>query len=139
MRRERSIRLPAICCAGSGRFFHSHRRRAQPGERVTLPSERKQIQLPASTLAKFVGTYQLKTGLRLTITLSGNQLYQQMGMQGKNPLFAESETRFFLKVPDAQVEIPGRRLNRSTDAASKRSRPYGDAPNSFSAASAASV
>ena len=39
------------------------------------------------------------------MTLEGGQLMTQATNQPKFPLFAESETLFFLKVVDAQVEF----------------------------------
>jgi hypothetical protein len=45
-------------------------------------------------------------GVNMTITLADNQLVSQMSRQGKVPLFAESETMFFLEVVDAEIEFP---------------------------------
>jgi hypothetical protein len=39
------------------------------------------------------------------MTLEDGRLMAQATNQNKNPLFAESETKFFLKVVDAQVEF----------------------------------
>jgi hypothetical protein len=39
------------------------------------------------------------------MTLEGGQLMTQATGQPKFPLFAESETKFFLKVVDAEVEF----------------------------------
>ena len=41
----------------------------------------------------------------LAITIEGKQLMSQATGQPKFPLFAESPTKFFLKVVDAQVEF----------------------------------
>jgi len=75
------------------------------GQPVKLTSERKEIALPAAKLANFVGTYELAPGINLMITLDGNQLMTQLSGQPKLPVFAESETMFFLKVVDAQLEF----------------------------------
>jgi hypothetical protein len=56
-------------------------------------------------LARYVGTYELVPGINLMMTLDGNQLMTQLSGQQKFPIFAESETRFFLKVVDAQLEF----------------------------------
>ena len=45
-------------------------------------------------------------GVKMLITLDGNQLSSQLGNQPRWPIFAESETVFFLKVVDAQLEFP---------------------------------
>jgi len=75
------------------------------GETVVLPSERKEITIPSSILAKYVGTYQLTPNFDIVMTLENGQLMTQATGQPKFPLFAESETKFFLKVVDADVEF----------------------------------
>jgi len=75
------------------------------GETVTLNSERKEIALPVATLSKYVGAYGLAPNAIMTIALEGDRLMAQVTGQGRNPIFAESETRFFLKVVDAQIEF----------------------------------
>jgi CubicO group peptidase (beta-lactamase class C family) len=75
------------------------------GETVTLSSERKEVTVPAATLTKYVGAYELAPGAIMTITLEGEQLMGQLSGQGKLPIFAQSETMFFLKVVDAQIEF----------------------------------
>ena len=75
------------------------------GETVVLPSERKEITVPSSILAKYVGTYQLTPNFDIVMTLENGKLMTQATGQPKFPLFAESETKFFLKVVDAEVEF----------------------------------
>jgi CubicO group peptidase (beta-lactamase class C family) len=75
------------------------------GETVVLPSERKEITVSPKILAQYTGTYEIHPGFDLVITLEGDQLVSQATGQGKFPLFAESETMFFLKVVDAEVEF----------------------------------
>ena len=75
------------------------------GDRVTLTSERKAITLPAATLAKYVGSYELGPGAVITVAQDGEGLTSQLTGQGRLPMFAESETRFFLRVVDAQIEF----------------------------------
>jgi CubicO group peptidase (beta-lactamase class C family) len=75
------------------------------GEKVVLVSERKEITVSPKILAQYVGNYELEPTFSIAITLEGNQLMAQASNQRKNPLFAESETLFFLKVVDAQVEF----------------------------------
>src|ERR1035438_5063683 len=80
------------------------------GETVKLQSERKEIQLDPKVLGRYVGAYQMPggvgPGVRMVITLDGNQLSSQLGPQPRFPIFPESETMFFLKVVDAQLEFP---------------------------------
>ena len=75
------------------------------GEKVVLPSERKEITVPAKILAGYVGNYELSPNFSLAVTLEGDQLMTQATGQPKFPVFAESETMFFLKVVDAEVEF----------------------------------
>ena len=55
--------------------------------------ERKEIAVSPKILAQYTGTYELRPGFDLVITLEGEQLVSQATGQGKLPLFAESETR----------------------------------------------
>jgi CubicO group peptidase (beta-lactamase class C family) len=75
------------------------------GENVVLPSERKEVTVSPAILAKYVGTYELMPDFDIVVTLEGGQLMTQATGQAKFPLFAESETKFFLKVVDAEVEF----------------------------------
>jgi CubicO group peptidase (beta-lactamase class C family) len=75
------------------------------GEVVQLTSERRVIAVPDRILAQYVGTYALTPGFDLVVTLEGGQLMAQATGQPAFPLFAESETSFFLKAVDAQVEF----------------------------------
>jgi hypothetical protein len=72
---------------------------------VQTTSERKEIPLPVATLSKYVGTYELAPGANMMIRLAGDHLTTQLTGQAQIPIFAESETKFFLKVVDAQVEF----------------------------------
>jgi CubicO group peptidase (beta-lactamase class C family) len=75
------------------------------GETVTLNTERKEIKLPAATLSKYVGTYEMTPKMTMTVTLDGEQLMTQLTGQSPLKIFPESETAFFLKVVDAQLEF----------------------------------
>src|SRR5258708_2990669 len=76
------------------------------GDAVKLPSERKEITLDSKVLSRYVGAYQLNPGANMLITLEGNQLVSKLGNQAPVPIFPESETMFFLRVVDAQLEFP---------------------------------
>jgi CubicO group peptidase (beta-lactamase class C family) len=75
------------------------------GEKVVLPTERKEITLSPEILKQYVGTYELTPNFSLAITLENGQLVSQGTNQGKAPMFAESVTMFFLKLVDAQIEF----------------------------------
>jgi CubicO group peptidase (beta-lactamase class C family) len=73
-------------------------------------TERKEITVPRKILEKYAGTYEVKPDFDLVVTLEGDQLMTQATGQPKVPIFAESETRFFLKVVDAEIEFAGDHL-----------------------------
>jgi len=75
------------------------------GEAVKLQTEHKEIALDAKLLARYVGTYELTADAKMLITLEGNQLSEKLDGQPAFPIFPESETVFFLKVVDAQIEF----------------------------------
>jgi CubicO group peptidase (beta-lactamase class C family) len=75
------------------------------GDAVVLTTERKQITVSTETLARYVGTYELAPRVNITMTLAGDQLMTQLSGQPRFPVFAETETKFFLKVVDAQLEF----------------------------------
>lgn len=75
------------------------------GEPVVLASERKEITVAPAILEKYVGTYELTPNFSIVMTVENGQLMTQATGQPKFPLFAESETKFFLKVVDAEVEF----------------------------------
>ncbi len=62
------------------------------GEKVELPSERKEITVSQKILEQYVGTYELAPKVNMMIRLEGGQLVSQVSGQGKAPLFAKSET-----------------------------------------------
>jgi len=75
------------------------------GEQVVLPSERKETTLSPKVLAQYVGRYELSPNFSLTMTLEDGHLMTQATGQEKLQLYPETETMFFLKVVDAQVEF----------------------------------
>jgi hypothetical protein len=75
------------------------------GEKVVLTEERKEIVVPAKILAEYVGSYELGPGFVFVVTLEGDQLITQITGQPKVPIFAESETMFFPKVVDAEIQF----------------------------------
>ncbi len=72
-----------------------------------LPPERNAIHVAPEILRRYVGTYVMESqpGFTNRITLEADQLMTQVAAQPKIPLFAASETRFFLKVVEAEVEF----------------------------------
>lgn len=68
-------------------------------------AERKEISLSPKILARYVGTYELQPGLEMAVSLDGDKLMAAANQGGKTQLFAESETKFFFKVVDADLEF----------------------------------
>ena len=74
-----------------------------------LPKERQAVKVDPSLFAGYVGEYELAPGFSLTITREitreGDHLFAQATGQPKFEIFPESETRFFLKVVDAEIDF----------------------------------
>ena len=88
-------------------MYQNGRERKVPRTSATVaePPQRKEMTVPASTLARYVGTYQMPANAELSVTLDGSQLMAQLTGQPAFPIFAESETLFFYKVVDATLEF----------------------------------
>ena len=67
----------------------------------------KEIKVDNSLLQRYVGVYETDPKHQGIVTLENGQLYLEAPGGGlpKSPLFAKSETLFFLKVIDAEVEF----------------------------------
>ncbi len=66
---------------------------------------RTAVTVPAATLESYRGVYELRPGFQNTIRLVNGNLTTQLTGQEAFSLFPESETKFFLKAIDAQVEF----------------------------------
>jgi CubicO group peptidase (beta-lactamase class C family) len=75
------------------------------GEKVILSSERKAIVLDDTVLARYVGAYRMESAAAMQIALDGHQLTAKLGGQPAYPIFPESDSMFFLKVVDAELEF----------------------------------
>lgn len=68
----------------------------------------KEIAIDPKSLDGYVGIYKLTDGIFLTIAHDGPGLSAQLTGQQASPIFAESSTRFFSKLVDAQFTfVPG--------------------------------
>jgi hypothetical protein len=74
-------------------------------DKAEVPPPLKEIQVSPQLLAKYAGPYTLGPGVDVTMMVEDGRLMTQITGQPKLELFAESDTRFFLKVVDAQVEF----------------------------------
>jgi hypothetical protein len=70
-----------------------------------MPKQHTEVAVDPKVLAEYVGTYQLTPMFAIAITLEDGKLSAQATGQSKFPIFAESPTKFFLKVVDAQIEF----------------------------------
>lgn len=75
------------------------------GDDVAPPSERTTIEVPREKLDRLAGTYELAPTANMVITVEGSQLVSRLGPQPAVPLFAESETKFFPRVVEAEIEF----------------------------------
>ena len=77
--------------------------RLAEGKDVDVPKARKEISVAPEILDRYVGKYELRPDFVMEVTREGNQLMTQATGQGKIPIFAETETKFFPKVVDATI------------------------------------
>lgn len=75
------------------------------GNMIKLNADRKEIKISIDVLKKYVGTYEVMPSANMLITLEGDQLMSQPPGQGKVPLFAETETDFFVRVSEGQLKF----------------------------------
>jgi len=68
-----------------------------------LPKERIAITVDPKILDTYVGRYELAPTFSITVTRERDGLMTQATGQSKVPIFAESETKFFLRVVEAQL------------------------------------
>jgi len=72
------------------------------GEKAEIP---KDLVVSPQILETYVGDYQLAPNFILTVTKEGDKLMTQATGQGKIEIFAETETKFYPKVMQAQIEF----------------------------------
>lgn len=67
--------------------------------------EEKYISVDDKLLAKYVGKYELFPNFAIEVTLDGDRLFTQATGQQKFEIFPKTETEFYLKVVNAQIEF----------------------------------
>jgi hypothetical protein len=87
---------------------HSGKWRIRLEDESGAPPKPPQVQskamtLDSATLDKYIGQYQISPNLIMTVTNENGKLMTQATGQPKVELFAESETKFFVKEIDAQI------------------------------------
>lgn len=68
-----------------------------------IPARRIAVTVAPENLRRYPGEYVLAPTFSLTITFENGALFAQATGQEKLPLYAESETKFFLRAADAQL------------------------------------
>jgi len=69
------------------------------------PAKHTEIVLEPDTLSRYAGAYQMAGIGVMLITVQNNQLFSKLGPQPAIPIFPASETVFFPKVVDAELEF----------------------------------
>ena len=67
--------------------------------------ERVAIKLPAAVLDRYAGQYQVGGSFLFKVRRDGDRLFTQLTGQQEVEIFAESETSFFAKVVNAQIDF----------------------------------
>ncbi len=71
----------------------------------SLPGERTAIAIDPKIFDSYAGEYEIQPGFTLKFFRQGDKFMTQATGQAAFEIFAESETKFFLKVVDGQVEF----------------------------------
>jgi CubicO group peptidase (beta-lactamase class C family) len=69
------------------------------------PAHRTLAKVDRSVLERYVGTYMATPTFGVDFTLEGDQLFSQGARQRKVPIYPESESKFFMKVNDAEIDF----------------------------------
>jgi CubicO group peptidase (beta-lactamase class C family) len=85
------------------------------GEKVVMPSERKEVPVDSKVFNGYVGRYELTPNFILTVTREDDHLFTQATGQPKFQIFPESDRNYFLKVIDAQITFVTDSNGRTTE------------------------
>lgn len=72
---------------------------------IRSPETRVAVAIKPEVADQYVGRYKLAPDFVLTFSRTGDHYYLQATGQGKNEVFPETDTDFFLKVVDAQISF----------------------------------
>jgi len=64
-----------------------------------------ELEIDNSVLSKYAGQFQLAPGFIITIRVDGNKIFAQATGQSEFEIFPSSETKFYLKVVNAQIDF----------------------------------
>lgn len=69
------------------------------------PAQRQAIQVDPAVYDAYIGEYEIAPGFSIAVTREGGKIFAQATGQPKLEIFPETETKFFLKEVDAQLEF----------------------------------
>lgn len=75
------------------------------GTSVSVASWPAEVPVSPALLGEYAGVYQGSPTIPFVITVAGDHLGSKLGEQGVVPLFAESDSKFFAKVVNAEIEF----------------------------------
>jgi CubicO group peptidase (beta-lactamase class C family) len=67
------------------------------------PKRRVEVAVDSTVLMRYVGEYELAPTFKITVTREAARLFVQATGQPRFPIYAESDSTFFLRVVDAQI------------------------------------
>ena len=73
------------------------------GEKVVLPSERKEVHIDPKIFDRYVGDYALAPKFIIKVSREGDRFITQATGQGQVEIFPEDDHEFFAKVVNAQI------------------------------------
>jgi CubicO group peptidase (beta-lactamase class C family) len=91
--------------------------RTMPAKKISseIPKERVPISLDPKVYDRYTGEYELAPGFVITIRRENDKLMAQLTGQPAAELFPESETKYFYKIVDAQIEFFGNAAGATTE------------------------
>lgn len=75
------------------------------GQTVSIPTSRQVISINPTLFDAYAGTYQLSPTFSMKISREGGRYIVQPTNQGQIDLYPESETKFFMRVVEAQISF----------------------------------
>jgi serine-type D-Ala-D-Ala carboxypeptidase/endopeptidase len=72
-----------------------------------VPRRRMEVAVDSTVLMRYVGEYEVTPTFRVVVTREAARLFVQATAQPRFPIFAESDSTFFLRVVDAQITFSG--------------------------------
>lgn len=88
------------------RMFQNGAEQGEDAERTDEPIPTREVaQVDPAIYDGYVGQYELRPGFELTISRDGDGLFAKATGQPRFQIYPASNTKFFLKVVDAEVEF----------------------------------